>query len=63
MPINAFVSSSTPKPETTGFGSLHVGGSHFLMGDGTVRFISQNVDFNTYRQLSRIADGAVLGEF
>ncbi len=63
VPINAFVSFSTPKPETTGFGSLHVGGSHFLMGDGAVRFISQNVDMNTYRYLSRVADGNVIGDY
>jgi Protein of unknown function (DUF1559) len=61
--FNAFVSSTTPRPETSGFGSLHSGGSHFLMGDGTVRFISQNVDLNTYKKLSRISDGMTLGEF
>ncbi len=33
------------------------------MGDGSVRFLNQNIDMNTYRQLSRIADGAVVGEF
>lgn len=63
VPINAFMTSSTPRPETTGFGSLHTGGAHFLMGDGAVRFISQNVDFNTYRQLSRISDGAIVSGF
>jgi prepilin-type processing-associated H-X9-DG protein len=61
--INAFLSAPTPRPPTTGFGSLHGGGCHFLMGDGSVRFISQNVDLTTYRQLSRIADGAVVGNF
>lgn len=63
VPINAFFTSSTPRPDTTGFGSMHTGGCHFLLGDGTVRFISQNVNMNTYRQLSRIADGAVVGDF
>jgi prepilin-type N-terminal cleavage/methylation domain-containing protein len=29
-------------------GSNHVGGCHFLMGDGTVRFVSENVDLNLY---------------
>lgn len=29
-------------------GSNHVGGCHFLMGDGTVRFISENIDLVTY---------------
>ena len=63
IPINFGFTSTTPRPETAGFGSMHSGGCHFLMGDGSVRFISQNVDFNTYRRLSRIADGGVTGEY
>ena len=30
------------------FGSLHIGGAHFLMGDGTVRFVSENIDMGVY---------------
>jgi prepilin-type N-terminal cleavage/methylation domain-containing protein len=30
--------------QTRGYSSNHVGGAHFLMGDGAVRFISENVD-------------------
>ena len=63
IPINANFTSAVPRPGTTGFGSMHTGGCHFLMGDGTVRFISQNVDMNTFRQLSRVADGATVGDF
>lgn len=63
LPINYLMTSSNPRPLTTGFGSMHVGGCHFLMGDGTVRFISQNVDMTTFRMLSRINDGGVVGEF
>jgi len=44
-------------------GSLHRGGLHILMGDGAVRFLSDNVAYATRRDLSRIADGNVLGEF
>jgi len=63
IPINAFFSTVTSQPDTTGFGSLHSGGCHFLMGDGSVRFISSSINQNTYRQLSRIADGAIVSDF
>ena len=44
-------------------GSMHVGGMHILMGDGAVRFISENMNSTTRGQLTYIADGGVLGEF
>ena len=43
--------------------SRHVGGVHILMGDGAVRFASENIDFNTWQRLGHISDGNVLGEF
>ena len=43
--------------------SAHVGGSHVLLGDGSVRFISDNLDFNTFRKLLTRDDGQVVGEF
>jgi prepilin-type N-terminal cleavage/methylation domain-containing protein len=43
--------------------SLHTGGVHALMGDGAVRFISENVDFNTVRRLISPQDGETIGEF
>lgn len=64
-PIN-----STVNPEvigsyahSTGFGSLHVGGGHFLMGDGAVRFVSENISSATYALLGAISDNQVIGEF
>ena len=45
------------------FSSPHVGGCHFLMGDGKVRFISENINGDTYTWLAGINDGHVLGEF
>ncbi|MCA9088516.1 MAG: DUF1559 domain-containing protein [Planctomycetaceae bacterium] len=44
-------------------GSLHTGGIQVLMGDGSVRFMSENIDSTTRTYLSRISDGQVLGEF
>ena len=45
------------------FTSSHVGGAHFLLCDGSVRFLSENVHLGTYGNLGYIADGNVLGEF
>ena len=33
------------------FGSMHEGGAFFLFGDGTVRFLSENIDSRTYYYL------------
>jgi len=46
-----------------GFKSMHTGGAHFLMVDGAVRFISENVNHQTYQYLGGRADGNVVGEF
>jgi len=43
--------------------SLHTGGAHAVLGDGTVRFLSENIDRNTLTFLCRMADGQVQGEF
>jgi prepilin-type N-terminal cleavage/methylation domain-containing protein/prepilin-type processing-associated H-X9-DG protein len=43
--------------QVTGFGSYHTGGTHFLMADGSVRFVSQNIEIGLYRDLSTINDG------
>jgi prepilin-type N-terminal cleavage/methylation domain-containing protein/prepilin-type processing-associated H-X9-DG protein len=40
-----------------GFKSKHTGGANFLMGDGTVRFISQTIDHRTYQLLGCRNDG------
>lgn len=43
--------------------SLHIGGVHALLGDGSVRFLSENIDFWLVRNLSVRDDGNVLGAF
>jgi hypothetical protein len=45
------------------FGSMHAGGCHFVMGDGTVRFISQNISFALYQGLGSRDGTESLGEF
>ena len=46
-----------------GFKSMHVGGCHFVLGDGSVRFISQNIDKLTYARLGDRFDGGTIGDF
>ena len=46
-----------------GFSSMHVGGFQAVFGDGSVRFLSQNIDSRILRNLAHRADGEMLGEF
>jgi prepilin-type N-terminal cleavage/methylation domain-containing protein/prepilin-type processing-associated H-X9-DG protein len=46
-----------------GFRSVHSGGAHFLMADGAVRFISENISGVTYNALGTRAGNEVAGEF
>ena len=48
---------------SAGFKSRHPGGAQFLLGDGSVRFLSQNIDYNTYQRLGRRNDGQPVGDF
>ncbi|WP_339735987.1 DUF1559 domain-containing protein [uncultured Gimesia sp.] len=55
--------SSTGGTALLGARSKHVGGVHALLGDGAVRFISENVHLPTWQDLGNKADGNVIGEF
>ena len=41
------------------FGSNHPGGANFVYGDGHVVFVGDEIELETYRSLSTIADGEV----
>jgi prepilin-type processing-associated H-X9-DG protein len=41
------------------FSSQHTGGAHFVFGDGSVSFISESIDSNTYRARGTIHGGEV----
>jgi prepilin-type N-terminal cleavage/methylation domain-containing protein/prepilin-type processing-associated H-X9-DG protein len=43
--------------------SFHPGGVNVGLGDGSVRFVSDTIDLNTWHNLGSIADGQVLGNF
>lgn len=45
------------------WGSFHVGGVQFLLGDGSVRFLSANISRVTLANLSSIANGEIVGDF
>jgi len=60
----------------SGFASWHAGGSNFLLGDGTVKFLSENINSGVnsatgvysgtpgvYQNLGTIADGNILGNY
>jgi prepilin-type N-terminal cleavage/methylation domain-containing protein len=79
-PLNSLNSKTTTTGANPYYGlsSVHVGGGQVLMGDGAVRFISENIASNqtafvsgtspnlpgmTYQNLAAINDGQVLGEY
>jgi prepilin-type N-terminal cleavage/methylation domain-containing protein/prepilin-type processing-associated H-X9-DG protein len=46
-----------------GFRSLHDGMAHFLLCDGSVRTVSENIDYNLYFRLGEKASGVPKGEY
>ena len=43
--------------------SAHTGGVHSLLADGSVRFLSENIEFTILTALADKSDGTVIGEF
>ncbi|TWT63761.1 DUF1559 domain-containing protein [Rubinisphaera italica] len=43
--------------------SQHKGGAQFVLGDGHVRFLSENIDKGVYQSLGTIQGGEVVGEY
>lgn len=48
---------------STLFGSFHPGGCHFTMADGSVHFVSENIDLNVYHTLAIREDDLPIGGF
>ncbi len=58
--LNAdYSQNGSNKQYAWGFGSGHTGGGHFLFGDGSTTFLSENMDYKTFVQLNYIHDGQV----
>ena len=49
--------------ENYSFASRHTGGGHFLLVDGSVRFVSENVAETVYRHAATIQSSDVVGEW
>ena len=45
------------------YSSLHEGGTQFVLADGHVRFISENMNLFVYRAVGTVSGGEVIGEF
>ncbi len=43
--------------------SFHTGGAQLCLGDGSVRFVSENIDENTWRAIGSIDNGEVIGDW
>lgn len=52
-----------PDEHLDDFSSRHEGGAQFTLGDGSVRFISENIDHGLYQSLATIQGGEVVGEY
>jgi hypothetical protein len=61
--INQPTSATDPRSQYCAPGSKHIGGCHVLLGDGAIRFLSENINLTTQRSLVSIAGGELLGEF
>lgn len=68
--VHAYFTPNSDLPDMTHHGevvsgprSLHVGGAQAALCDGSVRFISDNVDLLTFRNAFARDDGQVLGEW
>lgn len=46
-----------------GWGSMHSGGVQYLLADGSVRFVSENINMNTLGALATIFGEEVVGDF
>ncbi|HVJ69155.1 MAG TPA: DUF1559 domain-containing protein [Caulifigura sp.] len=77
--MNSPVNPTSPLLHRNSFASTHTGGSQFVLGDGSVRFISENIqarpsvitqvnasgvsNYTTYSRLMAVDDSEPLGEF
>ena len=68
--VHGYFSPNSNNPDVAHHGevisgarSLHSGGANILLCDGSVRFLGENIDLATLRNLFSRADGETIGEF
>jgi hypothetical protein len=61
--VNAINSPGVARFNEIAFGSMHIGGTHFCLADGTVRFLNQNISLSIYRALASYDGGESVGDF
>jgi prepilin-type processing-associated H-X9-DG protein len=49
--------------DNTPIQSVHAGGANVLVADGSVKFISNSIDFTTFKSLAVRDDGQVVGDW
>jgi prepilin-type N-terminal cleavage/methylation domain-containing protein len=63
LPLNPYGCTHWNNIATSqGFKSQHKGGAQFVLVDGSVQFLSENIDYTTYNRLGCRRDGIPLGE-
>ncbi|WP_339730130.1 DUF1559 domain-containing protein [uncultured Gimesia sp.] len=55
--------SNTRLLQVGGFSSYHTGGAHFGIGDGAVRFLSENISVPVYQALANRHDGQLISDY
>ena len=69
VPLDVSVDSTTDgscngsNDRVRNFHSMHPGGAHFLLGDGSARFVNENINQSLYRALSTINGKETIGDF
>lgn len=61
--VNAINSPSVALFNEIAFGSPHPGGTNFLLGDGTVRFVNANISLAVYRSLASYDGNEPIGDY